>query len=458
MSVSFDAPTIDPIDVFATARARGESAVLWQLPSEDVALVGIGPERELTARGPARFAEIARQWRSLVESAIVVDGFSEAVFNEIHPGPGPLAMGGFAFGPGGSQGAWDGFGDGWVCLPGTVYGAVGERRWVTVNAVIDPETDVGDVAAHLEERVQFVTAHTLQPEVAASRSNDGAGYRASDGPFLATTDERPRESWMAAVERVAEAIREGRLEKAVMARSVHVELPDTFAIGAALRQLRSAYPDCYTFAVAREEGCFIGATPERIVHQERGTVKVACLAGSTGRGATKSEDDALGFALLKDSKNVEEHLVVLRSILAALDPVCSNIQSGVEPVLRKLANVQHLYTPVTAHVSGEHDVLELVSRIHPTPAIGGHPTDTALDLIAEEEEMHRGWYAGPVGWLNAAGDGEFAVGLRSGLLRDGKAHLFAGCGIMGDSDAQSEYDESVLKLRPMLTALEAGVK
>lgn len=447
VSMSFPTVPFDPVDVFADAQARGDTAALWELPAKGIALVGVGAERELTADGPERFADISRQWRALVADAVTV---GEQIGGATHPGPGPVALGGFAFAAGGAAGPWEGFGDGWLCLPRTMYGAVAGTHWVTVNTIvtdgIDPEAAVRAV-----ERAR---------ERAASRGRTANGMRARDDGFvkhtLPTTDLPSKQSWLAAVGRVAGNIRAGQLEKAVLARSVRVELPAGFSTRAALLQLRQNYPECYIFGIARGDSCFVGATPERVVHQEQGRVKVACLAGSTGRGATEVEDRSLGDALLADSKNVEEHQVVLRSILAALAPVCTNVQAAAGPSLRKLANVQHLYTPVTARVTGESDVLDLVSRVHPTPAIGGHPTGDALAIIAAEEEMDRGWYAGPVGWMNADGDGEFAVGLRSGLLRPGEAHLFAGCGIMGDSEPESEYDESVLKLRPMMKALEAG--
>lgn len=475
VSFSLEAAAVDFIQLFAAAQARGDIAVLWQRPAQRIALLGIGAERQFEATGPDRFDDIAKRWRSLMQKAIIVQDESIDPDKISHPGPGPLALGGFAFAPGVAAGVWDGFGDGWLCLPRTVYGMSGGRRWVTVNVVVTPETDVEAVAADIDARLTQATADMAAASTAmvsgvadgprTANGHIGVHRQTADDVFLVesdraepvTQDLQPKEQWMAAVERVADNIRRGRLEKAVMARSVQVPLPAGFSVAPALRHLEKTYPECYVFAVARPCGCFIGATPERIVHRERGKVKVACLAGSTGRGHTDAEDKALGEALLNDPKNVEEHLIVLRAILAALEPVCTDIRAGERPTLRKFANVQHLYTPVTAHTE-KHDVLHLVSRVHPTPAIGGHPTEAALQLIAQEEGMDRGWYAGPVGWLNRDGDGEFAAALRSGLLLPKEARLFAGCGIMGDSDPQSEYDESELKLRPMLKALEAGMR
>lgn len=467
VSVSWEAPEFDPIDVFARARRRGEEAMLWQLPSEGVALVAAGVAAELSGRGPERFVQVERQWRRLVEDAFV-SGFGAAIpsgsgagaeqgppaaglsgeTDPGHPGPGPLAVGGFAFTAGGAGGAWQGFGDGRLVLPKVVFGVAGRRRWLTFNAVVKEETDPVTAAAALASEKK----RWLAPDPGAEVPRE----LAPETTPLAPRDDLPKERWLAAVDRVAADIRAGKLEKAVLARCVRIPLPDDFSVAAALRRLRADYPETYVFAVAREQGCFFGATPERIVHLTRGKVNVACMAGSIGRGKTEAEDRLLGETLLADAKNVEEHKIVLRAILRGLAPACDVVTADAEPGLRKFANVQHLYTPVRARAKEGVHILEFVSRIHPTPAIGGHPTAAALQLIAAEENMDRGWYAGPVGWMNARGDGEFAVGLRSGLVRDGEARLFAGCGIMGDSDPESEYAESVLKLQPMLRALEAG--
>lgn len=473
VSVSVPALEVDPIDLFAVAQSRTDGAMLWQLPSERVALVGVGVEAEFVGNGSERFADVGRRWRQLLAEAFVVDESGSAAK---HPGPGPIAMGGFAFAPGGAAGPWTGFGDGRLTLPRAVYGAVGTGVWLTINTIVTATTDPDEVVDTLQReqhvwkedfrrargavRADFPNSVTGATAVVPTNRASASGVHSATRPEMAAVaaseDIPSKERWLSAIERVANNIQAGRLEKAVLARSVRVPVPDGFSVAAALRRLRADYPETYVFAVAGDHGCFLGATPERIVHLAENVVNVACLAGSMGRGDTEAEDRALGDMLLADSKNVEEHQVVLRSILAALEPVCDAVTAGAKPGLRKFANVQHLYTPVRARARSGVNVLDLVSRVHPTPAIGGHPTSDALELIAREEEMDRGWYAGPIGWMDSEGDGEFAVGLRSGLLRDGNAHLFAGCGIMGDSDPESEFTESVLKLRPMRRALEAG--
>jgi isochorismate synthase len=266
-------------------------------------------------------------------------------------------------------------------------------------------------------------------------------------------DVRPRREWEALVEDAAHACRNGALEKVVLARAVRARARAPFDPVVALERLRDAYPNAYVFAVARGPRCFLGATPERLVRLRDGTVDATCLAGSAPRGETPEEDARLGSALLASAKDRAEHAIVVRSVRAALEGVCSEVHSPDEPRLLRLRNVQHLYTPVDGHVSWPTCVLDLVQRLHPTPAVGGYPREEALRFIREREGLDRGWYAGPVGWLDRRGDGEFAVALRSALLHGAEATLFAGSGIVAQSRAPDEYAETCLKLRPMLNAL-----
>ena len=177
------------------------------------------------------------------------------------------------------------------------------------------------------------------------------------------------------------------------------------------------------------------------------------LAGSIRRGKTPAEDARLGQTLLDSAKDRAEHAVVVRALGEALGETCDRLQVSDTPSLLKLGHIQHLCTPITGHLANGHTLLDLVERLHPTPAVGGRPREAALRLIRACEGLDRGWYAGPVGWLDAQGEGEFAVALRSALLHGNTATLFAGCGIVADSDPEREYAESRLKLKPMLTAL-----
>jgi isochorismate synthase len=177
------------------------------------------------------------------------------------------------------------------------------------------------------------------------------------------------------------------------------------------------------------------------------------LAGSAQRGATENEDERIGNELLHSEKNNIEHAIVVTQVREALLEHCSEVHVSPDPHLLKLKNVQHLETPISGRLLAGRCILDVMANLHPTPAVGGFPRQPALEAIRSIEQLDRGWYAGPLGWIGVEGHGEFAVALRSGLIEGNKATLFAGCGIVADSDPYAEYVESCLKLQAMLRGL-----
>jgi isochorismate synthase len=275
----------------------------------------------------------------------------------------------------------------------------------------------------------------------------------------APADMLPASEWMALVAETVQRIREGAYEKVVLARGVQVTLPahtDTFDIPATLQQLRQSYPDTYVFAIQRGERFFVGATPERLIQAEDGQIRTMALAGSARRGASEEEDMQIGSELLQSQKNNAEHALVVTMVRDALLTHCTHVHVVEKPQLLKLKNVQHLKTPIVGELLPGRCILDVMANLHPTPAVGGFPHEVALMSIRNIEKLDRGWYAGPLGWIGPSGHGEFAVALRSGLIDGNKATLFAGCGIVADSDPESEYTESCLKLQVMLGGLQVS--
>jgi isochorismate synthase len=258
---------------------------------------------------------------------------------------------------------------------------------------------------------------------------------------------------MRAVAQGAAAVREGALEKVVTARAVTWHPYDAPDAATALRRLEGRHPECNVFAVARGRRVFLGASPERLVRVDGRTVRATSLAGSIARGNGPEEDAQRAAELMGSAKNREEHDIVVRALTEALGELCDTVSAPAAPALLTLPDVHHLYTPITAHRREGTDLLSLLERLHPTPAVGGAPREEALAFIREHEGWDRGWYAAPVGWMDASGDGEFAVALRSALMDGDRATLFAGCGIVADSVPDNEYAESELKLRAMREAL-----
>jgi isochorismate synthase len=255
------------------------------------------------------------------------------------------------------------------------------------------------------------------------------------------------------VVRLAGAVGRGRLDKAVLSRQVVLEASSAIDVTAVLRHLESSAPEATIFAFSRGSRTFVGATPERLVSLEGRMVRTMAMAGSARRGDSSARDDALAASLLASDKEREEHAVVVAMLREALSPVVEDLAIPPVPEVVRFRHVQHLLTPVSARLSAGHDVLGLVERLHPTPAVGGAPRELALELIAEEEPHARGWYAGPLGWVNRHGEGEFMVALRSGVVEGERATLYAGCGIVADSDPEREWDESAAKLQALGSAL-----
>jgi isochorismate synthase len=259
---------------------------------------------------------------------------------------------------------------------------------------------------------------------------------------------------MAQVANAVQMIQEEAFQKVVLARAIQLcNAEQAFDVATVLRRLCETSPTAYVFAIQRGERYFVGATPERLICGADGQIQTMALAGSAPRGTTEEEDQRLGHELLQSLKNQQEHQIVVTTIHNALANICSRVWVADMPHLLKLKNIQHLETAITGSLLPGHSILEAIEDLHPTPAVGGFPRQPALAAIRAYERLDRGWYAGPIGWIGASGNGEFAVALRSALINGHQATLFAGCGIVAASQPESEFAEACLKLEVMLRGL-----
>jgi isochorismate synthase len=281
--------------------------------------------------------------------------------------------------------------------------------------------------------------------------------------------DRPHDVFRAQVAEAVAGIRDAELEKVVLARSLEVQHPGRFDLPGFLHRLRGIYPHCTILGFGDGDDTLVAATPELLVVRDDDEVRACALAGTERRGRTPEEDEALGLALLEDKKNLAEHAAVERALRAALESICEALEAPAHPELMRIEGIQHLATPMRGRLvdTGEStpDVLDLVDRIHPTPAVSGAPAAAAREWIAEKEGLDRGWYAGPVGWMDRQGGGEFWLALRSGLVRNpergasrratpwARARLYAGAGIVGGSQPDNELRETRIKLRALLAPL-----
>ncbi|CAN5567360.1 chorismate-binding protein [soil metagenome] len=384
--------------------------VAWLRHGEGV--IGWGVAARISTSGADRFADAQRWWDRIVEHAVVRD--------EVRlPGSGLTAFGTFGFDDETSA-------ESVLVVPQVLVGARSDRgrrrTWVTVVGLDGiPSTPV-------------LTPADVAPSPQELRFSDGSLTGAE---------------WMSAVRRAVGRIESGELEKVVLARDLLAQAAGPVDARWPLRRLARAYPGCWTYHV---DG-LVGATPEVLVRRERGLVSSRVLAGTIRRTGDDQHDLALAAALARSSKDLEEHEYAVRSVADGLAPHCSTVFVPETPFVLHLPNVMHLATDVTGVLTDNTGALALATSLHPSAAVGGTPSAGALRAIADLEQMDRDRYAAPVGWMSADGDGEWGIALRCGRITGDRVRLFAGCGIVADSQAEAELAEAQAKFVPMRDAL-----
>jgi isochorismate synthase len=450
VSVAERVSVFDPLEALESAAhtasscsetaSYSQSRMYWTRPADGFALAGLGEAITFAPDAEDRFATIDSEWTQLIDQALIVDPSGGV------PGAGPVLMGGFAFDPEGQKSErWHDFPAARLTVPLLQLVARGGDCWLTTTLVVSadgtPNID-SSILTRLRDAFLDGGSDAAETETATVR----------DGETLTYTDARDPSEWRATVSKAVATIRAGELEKVVLAREVRATASREFDIVETIRQLRYAHPTCYVFGWWHGDSAFVGASPERLVRVDGREVQASSLAGSVRRGTTPADDAAQAQQLFASAKDRSEHEIVRRALCAGLAQLCDDVTAADMPTLLSLPQVHHLHTAVHARLRPGHSTLQLLAILHPTPAVGGAPRDTALRFIREHEKMDRGWYAGPVGWLQRD-KGEFAVALRSALITGNSASMFAGCGVVADSDPNSEYAESLLKLRPIQTAL-----
>jgi salicylate biosynthesis isochorismate synthase/menaquinone-specific isochorismate synthase len=428
---------VDPSAAAFASRLASDRWFCWEQPDrEGFAIAGIGVAWEIVSRGSRRFADAEAGCARMSLDRLAAEPA------DLPPGAGPVWVGGFAFAPdGGSSPLWSSFPPALVVMPELTLARVGGRSYLTLAAVVSPHRPADEVVGRLRSRVASLRDDPLpllDPHPAGETTIRSA---------------RPPGSFEAAVRHATERISAGELEKIVLAREVVVEGPSAHDPAALYGALRELFPSCFCFCCGSPEAAFLGASPELLVRRSGAVAATAALAGSTRRSADPAVDDHLGEQLLRSAKDRHEHEIVARRIERTLRDHAVWVEAGGEPGLVRVANIQHLATPIHAQLAEPRSTLELAGLLHPTPAVGGEPREAAASAIPELEGMDRGWYAGALGWMDAAEDGELCVGLRSALIRDRTAHLYAGNGIVAESDPAAELAETEVKLEALLPLL-----
>ncbi len=436
LSCSLPCPNLSPQGFLAAH--DGQPRFFWADAEGEFSLAGVGSTAELFAWGATRFERIQSDARQLFAEAVQADDApSQAA---------PRLFGGFAFRHDFTpDNTWSIYSPAWFVLPHYQLARDCGETWLTINAQIprdeSPSAMRSALQTALRAKITQLSQERPQPDAKQSRLLN------IDYPMSFT-------DWARIIENAREAIHAGELKKVVLSRAAELRFEAPLKLLPILRHLATEYADCYRFLFEpRPRYAFYAATPELLAAVQGRNLRSIALAGSIARGNSSSHDDKLGAQLLANPKDRNEHQIVVDKIRDRLLPLSDSLDFA-ELRLRKLRNIQHLHSPIRARLRESLGALPLVQALHPTPALGGDPREIALQLIRDLEPIPRGWYGAPVGWLDNQLDGQFAVAIRSAVAQESRAWIYAGGGIVARSQPQPEWDETALKLRPMLDAHE----
>jgi menaquinone-specific isochorismate synthase len=392
---------LDEGSAFAELLGSNSSAFL----SDKQGLIGWGEALRLEATGPNRILDLDTQWRELVSNAEVT--------NEVNlSGSGLICFGSIAFSDKSPSTSV-------LVIPKVIVGKHADKLWLTT-------VNIDEVSAL--DLISFDSTFTS----------------ATFEPGQITPDQ-----YILNVERAVAEIASKKIEKVVLARDLNASVSESFSINPVLKKLEKKFDSCYIYSV---DGLF-GASPELLVKVERKQFSARVLAGTAGRGTDPGVDQAIGSALFDSPKNRSEHKFAIDSLVSSLEQFTDQIDVDEKPFSIALPNLWHLASDVRALLNSDASSLQVVNALHPSAAVAGTPRDKALEVIEAIENVDRGRYAGPVGWLGADGDGVWAIALRGAQLENNVLTAFAGCGIVAESDAQAELAEAVLKFKPIVDAV-----
>ncbi len=355
----------------------------------------------------------------------------------------PLFLGGMKFSVDKIDKLWKGFSDSDWFIPKFLFIESKNRSYLMYNFWF---RSYDDKRCQYDLQRVFDLINTID----ATKTND------NENRIISTNKDDIEEkiTWNENVKSALDKIDSGEVQKIVLSRQIEFELEKEGNIACIVKRLAERYPQCYIFAYRKNGSIFFGASPEKLAKISDGWIEADALAGSISRSDDQIEDEALAQELLSSEKNIEEQQVVVSFIVDSFSKFCNEIIYERNPIIRKLPNIQHLWTPIKAKLNSPKSIFAILEKIHPTPAICGVPWTNALHSIKEMENHNRGLFSGMIGWFNFNDEGEFAVAIRSALIKDRSVYAFAGCGIVKGSDPDTEFEESKLKLKPILSLFE----
>lgn len=441
VSIATEAEALDPLAVLESIYESQQPHFYLERKREGMAIAGAEEAIRFSPEGPDRFARVA----SLIEETLE---HTVAVGDPDLPFFGPHFFCGFTFFDRPIAGAP--FAPSTVFAPRWQVSTMNGRCVACANAMVHSDSDCEAIAKRIwNANTKFRTFDFDRVEESVKQRAERKRLK-----LLETGEKDHFDGFARSIGVALEAIKRGDFDKIVLARALDLVADQAFHPLEILNTLRERYSECYAFSIANGEGqSFIGASPERLVAVRNGSINVDALAGTAPRGGTASEDAFLGRTLLDSEKDRREHAIVFDSIRRRLHGLGIEVDTLCRPRLKKLQNVQHLHVDMQAKLPNSVSLLDIVAALHPTPAVGGMPREAAIGRIAELEPFERGLYAGPIGWVNAKGEGEFVVAIRSALVENQKARLFAGVGIVAGSIPEREYEETNLKFKALLENL-----
>ena len=409
-------PASDPLS-WLPETSSDELYWFWEIPEEETSWIGIGEVVSLSFEGPERFTDASNNFEKITD---LIDW--EAPVGA----PPPRFAVGFSFDEKSNNKDWDFLGNSRLVFPKFQILKIGGDTWLT------------STNTSLKEAPMLPSPAPIQPD--------------DTEPKIAASEE-DREHYKNLVTTALNEIQNGDLEKAVPCRRLFIDQKPV--LQKLLSSLRNSYPGCATFCVHKDGNAFVGSTPERLASARDSKLYTAALAGSAPRSSDDALDSALSQGLLTSPKERNEHVLVVEEIIRRLNSLGLEAKATRDTTIMKLNGIQHLYTPINSKLDPNMNLFDVVEALHPTPAVSGHPLKRANDLRQKYESFDRGWFAGPIGWLDISGAGEFRVALRSGLVNKEGTTLFAGAGVVAGSDPERELIETDMKLKAMLDHIMA---
>jgi menaquinone-specific isochorismate synthase len=429
-SLIFEFDIIDFISVLNNIQIRDERYFYTAQIADGIRFLGFDSVFEVNEFGKQRL-ENTEQIISELQNNFI-SNWDDFNLNSI-----PLFVGGMKFSTNISDNLWNDYADSEWFVPKFLFFEQNEQQYLVYN--------------FRGENCNYNNDLNILESILKSNISESK----SIGKIAISSNGKEKAKWVENVNKALKEIDSGEVQKIVLSRQVDLELENSISISNVISTLGERYPKCYVFAFRKNESVFFGASPEKLAKISNGWIEADALAGSISRGKTSAEDDSLADTLLSSKKDLAEQEIVVSFIKDSFARFCNNIVYEEKPIIRKLPNIQHLWTPIKGKINQNESVFSVLKELHPTPAICGVPWTKARDSIIEMEPHNRGLFSGMIGWFNLKTEGEFAVAIRSALIKKKSIHAFAGCGIVKGSDSEIEYAESELKLKPIISLFES---